>query len=105
MAWSGSRTQRLRRPLEPRDCVDHCPREWIEESLVAVDAANAWKNAMEDAKKIDSPNSKQQQNPLLLPSKIPRDQTKRFEPENIATKYKQRKTTKKSKILLGAGLF
>ena len=104
MAWSGSRTQRLRRPLEPRDCVDHCPREWIEESLVAVDTANAWKTAMEDAKKIDSPNSKQQQNPLLLPSKRPRDQTKRFEPETIATKNKQRKTTKKSKTSLGAGL-
>jgi hypothetical protein len=38
--------------LEPRDCVDHCPRHWIEESLVAVDAANAWKTAMENAKKL-----------------------------------------------------
>jgi hypothetical protein len=91
--------------LEPRDYVDHCPRHWIEESLVAVDAANAWKTAMEDAKKIDSPNSKQQQNPLLLPSKRQRDQTKRFEPENTAAKHKQRKTTKKSKTSLGAGLF
>jgi hypothetical protein len=90
--------------LTPRDCVDYCPRYWIEQSLVAVDAANAWKTAMENAKKLDSPNSKQQQNTLLLPSKRPREQTKRFEPETLVTKTKPRKTTKKSKTSLGAGL-
>jgi hypothetical protein len=90
--------------LEPRDFVDHCPRYWIEESLVDTHADNFWKSAMENAKLLDSPTSQQHKNPPLLPAKRLRDQTKRFEPEAIATKTKPRKATKKSNTSLGAGL-
>jgi len=90
--------------LDPKECVDYCPRYWIEESLVDTDAANFWKSAMENAKLLDSPTSKQHKNPPLLPAKRPRDQTKRFEPDAITTKTKTRKAPKKSNTSLGAGL-